>query len=503
MANNEKNITIIEEAVVELQSIVNAADKSAKDKMAKQLPKEFEKLLKEELEKNKKESVNESVKDVTKEPIIEGKKTDDDKESLNEMEEIDLTELSINDIEEAYNEASSSDEFEVSADDININDVEKELDEMQGMTMDVDNMQQEANNPNDPFDKIKNLHKMLGEMIQDNEQTNEMHEKVPRGATAPAEVGHNTNPKGIVEDVIDEAVSPDLLTSAMGILSVLAASGGIAALQHKLQGTAAGQALAQLGSAASDSVKGGSLPGMGEGIVTENEEVIDEVDKVDDEGKEEVDETAGIGKSHALNRTVGNENLPASSPRKDSTQREFQRESVEKFIVQKGNMEKRMASLINENKKMTKRVNESKVDAKKFKALSENQDKFKDTLVKYRGQLSEMAIFNTNLASVNSILVNENLALTSEDKKSIINKFKNVKSITESEDTYKSVLNEMQEAKKTIVETVEEKVTTTIDKSSSDKVVEQTAFVNENEHIKKIKDVMKYVNNHGNNRILS
>ena len=28
MANNEKNITIIEEAVVELQSIVNAADKS-------------------------------------------------------------------------------------------------------------------------------------------------------------------------------------------------------------------------------------------------------------------------------------------------------------------------------------------------------------------------------------------------------------------------------------------------------------------------------------------
>ena len=114
---------------------------------------------------------------------------------------------------------------------------------------------------------------------------------------------------------------------------------------------------------------------------------------------------------------------------------------------------------------------------------------------------SEMAIFNTNLASVNSILVNESLALTSEDKKEIINKFKNVKSITESEETYKAVLTEMREAKKTISESVEEKVSTTVDKSASEKVVEQTAYVNE--HVDKIKKTMKYVDNHGNKKILS
>ena len=163
-------------------------------------------------------------------------------------------------------------------------------------------------------------------------------------------------------------------------------------------------------------------------------------------------------------------------------------------------MEKRMNSLIEENKKMTKKLNESKAEQKKHESLLEEQAKIKDTLVKYRDQLSEMAIFNTNLFGVNRILVNEELALTSEDKKAIVDRFKNVKSITESEKTYETVLNEMQSAKKTITESVEEKVTDSIDKSSSEKVVEQTAYVNE--HVDKIKNLMNYVDNHGNSRIL-
>jgi len=164
-------------------------------------------------------------------------------------------------------------------------------------------------------------------------------------------------------------------------------------------------------------------------------------------------------------------------------------------------MEKRMTSLIEENKKMTKKLNESKAAQKKQESLLKEQAKIKNTLVKYRDQLSEMAIFNTNLFGVNRILVNEELALTSEDKKAIVDRFKNVKSIKESENTYKTVLNEMQNAKKTITESVEEKVTDSIDKSSSEKVVEQTAYVNE--HVNKIKDMMKYVDNHGNKKILN
>jgi hypothetical protein len=519
--------------------------------MAKQLPEQFETLLKEELTKIKKESVKESVKDTTKEPVNEGKKTDGDKESLNEMEEIDLSELSLEDIEEAYNEASSSDEFEISPDEINIDDVEKELEEM---AAGVDSMQQEGDNPSDPFDQIKNLHKMLGEMIQDNEMNNEMHDKVPHGATAPASKGHNTTPVGI-----DEAIDPAALSAIGGALGVFAAGGGLAALQNwlKKNNPKVADALEKMGSSASSSIKGGTTS-MGE-----SEEMLDEA--VDPaalsaiggalgvlaaggglamlqnwlkqnnpkvaaaleqmgsaaasgikggstsmgEGEEIIDETAGSSKGQAANRTVGNENMPTSSPRKDSTQREYQKESVkkwsdesvQKFMTQKETMEKRMNSLINENKKMTKKLNDSKVDSKKFQQISEEHAKIKQTLVKYRDQLSEMAIFNTNLAGVNSILVNENLALTSEDKKAIINKFKNVKTIKESEETYKSVLNEMQSAKKTITESVEDKVTVTVDKSASEKVVEQTAYVNE--HVNKIKNMMKYVDDHGNKKILS
>lgn len=581
MKDNNKEVSVIEEAVIQLQAIVEAADKSAKDKLAKQVPEQFEKLLKEEINKNKKkESVQESVKDVTKEPVNEGKKTDGDKESLNEMEEIDLTELSINDIEEAYNEANSSDEFEVSADEINLDDVEAELGEMQNMAADVDSMQQEGDNPSDPFDKIKNLHKMLGEMIQDNEMTtNEMHDKVPHGATAPADSGHNTSPSGINEVDLNETLDPTamamLLTpiglalGTLGVAGVKAAlkkyspkaaqtldqlsqsavknsaggqstamgeseeivnedfgpetwqaiagglglvgglSGGLVALENMLKEKypKAYEALKSAGSAAGGSIQGGSTA-MGESMVTETEEVIDEVDTVDDESKEDVDETAGSAKGHAANRTVGNENMPHSSPRKDSTQRKFQQESVnkvwsnesvQKFMTQKENMEKRMTSLINENKNVTKKLNETKAEAKKLVKVAEDQKKLQEAMVKYRNQLSEMAVFNTNLASVNNILVNEELALTADDKKELINKFKNVKTVQESEDTYKSVLSEMTSEKKTIVESVEDKVNDTIEPSA--KVNEQTAYVNE--HIDKIKGLMKYVDGHGNKRILS
>lgn len=569
MENKNKKMSVIEEAVVELQSIVEAADKSAKDKMAKQLPEQFEKLLKEELENNKKESVQESVKDVTKEPVNEGEKTDSDKESLNEMEEIDLTELSINDIEEAYNEANNSDEFEVSPDEIELNDIEDELEEMQNMTADVDNMQQEGDNPSDPFDKIKNLHKMLGEMIQDNEMTNEMHDKVPHGATAPTNTGHDTTSSGINEDKINEALDPVMLGTLIGIFGLPVVTAGIFGIKAMLKkispkaanvldqlstssvrnsagghGSAMGESeeiideAARLDQAtlqklakgleqvadnngvaalekslqtydpkALQAIKNSATQGgaaMGESVVTETEEVIDEVDTVDDEGKEEVDEKHGVGFSDGKVRagTLPNQGAEYRDRKGHSRNRpQWSNESVEKFMTQKENMEKRMTSLINEQKTLTKKLNEAEAKAKKFEKVSEEQVKLQEAMVKYRKQLSEMAVFNTNLASVNNILVNEELALTVEDKKNLIARFKDVKTIQESEDTYKAVLSEMTSEKKNIVESVEEKVSDSVGESSSSKVNEKTAYVNE--HVEKIKGLMKYVDNHGNSRILS
>ena len=148
MENKEKNMSIIDQAIADLKKINETADKNALEKMKKALPEKFENFLKEELNKLKKESVNEneSVKGkITKEPVREGKKTDNNKESLNEMEEIDLRELSIDDIEEAYDEASSNDEFEVysefdNEEEIDINDVEKELSRLEDMNSQIEEL---------------------------------------------------------------------------------------------------------------------------------------------------------------------------------------------------------------------------------------------------------------------------------------------------------------------------------------------------------------------------
>jgi len=424
------------------------------------------------------------------------------------MEEIDLRELSIDDIEEAYNNASTSDEFEVSTDQINIDDVSRELGEMEGQTNEVEAILN-GKSETDPYDKkIKKIYEMLGEMVNEMNgveqhiETNEMHEKVPHGATAPAETGHNTTPNGINEVVIDEAVDPTMLSAIGGAVGVLVAGGGAAALMQwlKQKNPKAAAALEQLGTAANAN-KSPEQYRMGES--EENEKVLDEVDTVDD--KETVDEIHGQSFSSGKVRagTLPNDGAEYRDRKGHSRNRpQWSNESVEKLNVSKAIMEKRMASLINENKKVTKELNVIKDDSKKFESLSNDQKKLSEALVKYRNQLQEMAVFNTNLASVNNILVNESLALTAEDKKNVINQFKDVSTITESEETYKRVVAEMQ-TKKPLEESVEEKVNDSIETSSvkSEKIIEQTAF--KNEHVDKIKQLMEYVDNHGNKKILS
>lgn len=554
MENKKEKITIVDEAIADLKKIREAADKNAVERLKKELPEKFEALLKEELNKSKKESVKESVKDVNKEPVIEGKKTDGDKESLNEMEEIDLKELSINDIEEAYDEASNSDEFEISPDDIDISDIEKELGEMEKMNDSMEHMQSESEDSSDPFDqKLKNLHKMLGEMIKDNENVSEMHKGTGEEEVTAMHKGDLT------PSVIDEAVDPQIIQSIGGSLALLAASGGLAALMDYLKknNPKVADTIEKLGSAASGSIKGGTTSmseaeNVNEGEINENvdpaimdaimggmaalataggvapfikrlmqkypdvankigdamnsqknESMVHEEEHDDDHKENEVDEAHGVSYSAGKVRAGSLPNTGAEYRDRDGHSRnrkQWSNESIEKFMTQKETMEKRMNSLISENKKLTKKLNESKVEKNEVAELRENVEKFKKTLVKYRDQLSEMAVFNTNIAGVNSILLDESLALTNEDKKEIVSKFKNVNSITESENTYKSIMSEMKKSKKTLDESVEEKVTNSIDKSSSEKIVEQTAYVNE--HLNKIKDMMKYVDNHGNSKIL-
>ena len=159
--------------------------------------------------------------------------------------------------------------------------------------------------------------------------------------------------------------------------------------------------------------------------------------------------------------------------------------------------EKITNNLIETNKKTTKSLNEQR---KKVKVLSELVEGYKAALEKYRDQLMSMSVFNTNLAHVNNILVNEELSLTPNEKIKIIKEFKEINSIAESEKKYKNILSEMKKPnKKTLDEGLDEKLSKSsiVDGSSKkalDEVIEKTAYEN-NDHIQKIKRLTEYIEN--------
>ena len=156
----------------------------------------------------------------------------------------------------------------------------------------------------------------------------------------------------------------------------------------------------------------------------------------------------------------------------------------------------KISSLIKENKSLTKKLNETKKYKQSVTTLVEQ---YKTAVEKYRNQLKEMATFNTNLAHVNNLLVNESLALTQEDKIKIINEFKKVDTIAESQEKYKAFLSEMKESKPTLTESVEDKVSASIapsSKQSLEEAKEVTAYAND-DHINKMKRLIEYVENRG------
>ena len=163
--------------------------------------------------------------------------------------------------------------------------------------------------------------------------------------------------------------------------------------------------------------------------------------------------------------------------------------------------DKKLGGLIDENKKLTKQLNETKKYKQSVTTLVEQ---YKSALGKYRNQLKEMATFNTNLAHVNNLLVNESLALTQDDKIKIINEFKKINTIAESQKKYKAILTEMKGSRKTLTETIENKVSASIQPSSKqklDEVVEKTAYEN-NEHIHRMKQLIEYADKTRSKKII-
>lgn len=190
-----------------------------------------------------------------------------------------------------------------------------------------------------------------------------------------------------------------------------------------------------------------------------------------------VEESHGI--SHANNRLAGSE----TQPRPDYAQ--YKKNQL-RFALQKEAYEKRLAVLGESVKKANK----------KFKDLKVVTENYKDVILKYRNQLNEMVLFNTNLSYVNNLLMNEELNLTKEDKLNIVETFKPVKTINESEQKY----NDFLKNKKTgdvINESIERKLTTVVEpntKTNLGEAVEKNTYVND-AHINKIKKMFNYNSN--------
>lgn len=492
MAKEEKK-SIIADALTDYKQIQEAAEINARKKLAESFPDKFQDLLKEELN-NKSNSEKEPYKKVVNEESTVLDESEDKKNStmkksakeetkkvINEERDTDFTgdvetdtpNLGKGETEKGdtftdkpttktesnankttlKEEEAVTEEFDVT--DLDIDSAGGAIDGASGedeiITMDqieeeisqLDQLQEEdakKNDKSDPFDEMVSMRDKLNEMIAS------MDEQKNHGGKQNYKGRENGGPttQMIDEEGVEKPINP------------------IDMAEQKNHG-------------GKQNYKGRENGGP-------TTQMIDEEGVVEPLKEEEIDEALGM--AHSSSKHVAGDHLPKEN---DHAHRRYG--SVNNTNE---SLDKKFNSLIEQNKKLTKKINESKEYKETVGKLLEN---YKTAVEKYRSQLKEMAVFNSNLAHVNNLLVNESLALTQDDKITIINDFKGVGSINESKEMYTKILTEMKEGKKTLTEGVEKKLTESVGASSKgkmDEVVEQTAYEND-EHINKMKKLMEYI----------
>jgi hypothetical protein len=522
----EKKTSVIKEAVAEYKELMEAASANAKKKLADEFPNEFNKLLKEEIDnKNKpkkesyrkidegkesdkddvetnKESVMKNEKetkkvvkeeegkakklgkpfeekapengpDVVKEERdkdfmgdietdtpnkADGKTEDGDtfveepttkKESLANdtqiKEEFDITELDASSVGTALENAEEDDEV------ITMDEIESEIANMEGLDEDLA-AGTDAEKPKAGKDDGIAYTKLVGMKKQIDEMLDEMKNRGGDGANSPERAHGGPTQSLIDEEEVDE---------------------------QKKHG----------GKGANEVNLGGPTTAM---IDEEDEEITrDDVEAVlgGEVNEEEVDENLEHTQTHHNARKTGSHNHT-----------NYGKENRLRDAMKNEGEDKKIGSLIKENKELTKKLNETKKYKQSVTTLVEQ---YKGALEKYRNHLKEMAVFNSNLAHVNNLLVNESLSLTQKDKISIINEFKKVNTIAESQNKYKSILTEMKKDKRTLTENLEDKVSASVAPSSKklDEAKEVTAYEN-NEHINKMKRLIETIEGRGSKKII-
>ncbi|MGV9142144.1 MAG: hypothetical protein ACOC1X_04325, partial [Promethearchaeota archaeon] len=355
---------------------------------------------------------------------------------------------SMEELEEAFDSADNDDEFEVVNDEddeyedlkgdseVDLDDIEKELQKMDGMSeeFEVDDVDEQYNDKNDPYERLKKLQEEMNDIIN-NLDNKENYEEGNEDETIIQEF--NEKMSGVYGERYADVLGADYDK----LLDI-----------YKKQRNSEPKHFND----------------------DENVEI-----SMDDDS---VEESHGISLSN--NKRAG----ANTQPRPDYAN--YKKNKLRKAL-QKEQQEKRIKSLISEKKNLKKKFNNLKNKSDEANNLLEN---YRDVIKKYRDRLNEMVIFNTNLSHVNNLLVNEELDLSAEDKKEIINKFKPVQSIDESERTYKNILKDKKDEKSKLIESLDKRYNNVTSKSSKDNLgetVEKTGYENK-DHIDKIKKYMFY-----------
>jgi len=475
MKENEKvnsSESVLKQALLEYEEVIKAAKNKLAENNSKELNSIIAKFLKES--ENKNEPFNKAGKEsamtskVAESTSVQKPIGETVKEEMTSPAGINMKEASLSEVEAAFDNAQPEDDFQVVRSDdqqqtsdgsgnFDITSIESEIDEMMQEVNKAEQMQQAqaqpaqqsaapapvaaTSNPNDPMAKMKEMYEGMGKFLKEMEEMstnqsmmNEFHSKMSEmyGESYKAQM--------------DEAKLGELFS-----------------MYKKVKGGNAGEPVNKVDeTAVAENVAPAAAPAVGEGLTN----------------------------TFSAQRLAGQETLPRGKENGDQGNKL-------RFAVRNESVEKKMTGLLKENLNLTKQLNKVKgeltestnkvKDVAAFKKLNES---YKSALDKYRTQLKEMAVLNTNISYVNNLLVNEGLALSSKDKEEIIEKFKTVGNILESEKTYKKLLENYSTTKKSIKESLEEKVNSTIIESSSAKKLEESVEKQqkspEDEHLAKI-----------------
>jgi hypothetical protein len=389
------------------------------------------------------------------------------KEGIVSPAAINMKEASLSEVEAAFDNANSDDDFQVMRSDdqqqqmptdgsnnFDLTSIESEIDEMMQEVNNAEQMQlqQQApqvpqvqatvpspaiSNPNDPMAKMKEMYEGMGKFLKEMEEMstnqammNEFHSKMSEmyGESYKAQM--------------DEAKIGELYSMYKKVKS-----GDAGKPANKVDETQVAEVVAPEAAPAVDEVHGISL---------------------------------------SANKLVGAESQPRIENGKGY--------ATNKIRIALQNEAKKLTGVLKENLSLTKQLNKTKTvlaesqgKVKDVDAIKKLNVDYKNALDKYRIQLKEMAVLNTNISYVNNLLINEGLALSVKDKEEIIEKFKKVGNIHESEETYKKLLKDLSESKKSTKESLEEKViSSTIVENSSANKLEESVGSETNEHINKI-----------------